>query len=180
MDLVIFWNHVGREHGGLDYTTDIRNNPPEVIARTLELKEQRCRDGSPNRFIPINESTIIELAPADSSKKYLIVYSIDRGLQFSLHYKPRYPGWLIDIVAIQELRPNVYCAHDLFIDISVNTDGSYHIYDMDEYEEALSLGVMTAEQISRSLKSFHSIVTELNSKAFPCALLKELEQKYLY
>jgi predicted RNA-binding protein associated with RNAse of E/G family len=52
-----------------------------------------------------------------------------------------------------------FCVHDLFIDISVNTDGSYCVYDMDDFERAFSLGVMTHEQISRSLSSFHTILT---------------------
>lgn len=73
----------------------------------------------------------------------------------------------------------MFCVNDLFIDISVNPDGSYHVYDMDEFENALSLGVMTQDQISRSLKSFHSILTELNSKEFPNKILKDIHQKYM-
>lgn len=180
MNLVIFWNHVGREHGGLDYTDDIRKNSPEVIQKCLELKEQRCRNSDrQSRFIRYDESTLLELPPPQSDKKYIIIYCVDRGLQFSLNLKSKYPWWLIDIVDIQEIRPNVFCVHDLFIDISVNFDGSYHVYDIDDFETALSSDVMSNEQISRGLKSLHTILTELNTKAFPNNILKDIEQKYI-
>lgn len=180
MDLVIFWNHVGKEHGELEYADDIRKNPPEIVQKSLELKEKRCiNNGQFGRFIRHDESTLIELPTLHSKKKYIIIYCIDRGLQFSLNFKSHYPWWLIDIVDIQEIRPNVFCVNDLFIDISVNPDGSYHVYDMDEFENTLSLGVMTQDQISRSLKSFHSILTELNSKEFPNKILKDIHQKYM-
>lgn len=179
MDLIIFWNHVGREHGGLEYTDDIRKNSPEIIQEALVLKEHRCRNGGQlNRFVRYDESTLIELSPLQSDQKYIIVYCIDRGIQFSLNLKSKYPWWLIDIVDIQEIRPNVFCVNDLFIDISVNLDGSYHVFDMDDFETAISLGVMTPEQISRSLRSLHSMLTELNSKAFPNEILKDIQQKY--
>jgi hypothetical protein len=159
LDLVIFWNHVGREHGVLEYTEDIRKNSPEVIQNSIELKEQRCRNnGQLNRFVRYDETTLLELPPSQSDRKYIIIYCIDQGLQFSLNFKPRYPWWLIDIVDIQEIRPN---------------------YDMDEYEIALSSDVMSTELISQSLKSFHTILSELNSKTFPNDTLKAIEMKYM-
>jgi predicted RNA-binding protein associated with RNAse of E/G family len=180
MDLVIFWNHVGREHGGLGYTEDIQKNSSEVIQKCLEIKEQRCRNNyQPNKFIKYNESTLIELPSSESDKKYIIIYFIDRGLQFSLNFKSKYPWWLIDVVDITEIRPNVFCVHDLFIDISVNLDGSYHVLDMDEFEMAINLNVLSHEQITRSLKSLHSILAELNSRNFPNKILKDLEQQYM-
>lgn len=180
MDLVIFWNHVGREHGGLDYAEDIRKNSPEVIQKCLELKEQLCRNNyQPNKFVRYNESTLIEFPSSQCDEKYIIIYSIDRGLQFSLNLKSKYPWWLIDVVDITEIRPNVFCVHDLFIDISVNLDGSYHVLDIDEFEMAVSLNILSQEQITQSLKSLHSILDELNSKTFPNETLKDLEQQYM-
>ncbi|AZN42885.1 hypothetical protein [Paenibacillus albus] len=178
MDLRIFWNHVGREHGGLNYTDDIRKNAPEVIQQALELKVQRAR-GYRNRFIRYDESTLIELPAPDSRDNFIIIYCIDRGLQFSMNFKPRYLWWLIDVVEIQEVQPGFFCVYDLFIDIAVNVDGSYQVMDMDEFEYALSLGVMTSEQVSRSLKSLHSALTELNSRTFPDDRLKRIHEQYM-
>jgi hypothetical protein len=180
LELLIFWNHVGREHGGLDYAEDIRRNPPEVIQKNLELKEQLCRKSNQiNRFVRYDEATLIELPPAQSEKKYIIVYFIDKGLQFSLNFKTKYPWWLIDIVDVQEIKTNVFCIHDLFIDISVNTDGSYIVYDMDDFERAFSLAALTHDQISRGLRSLHTILTELNAKKFPNNILKDIVRKYM-
>jgi hypothetical protein len=111
-----FWNQVGREHGGLDYADDIRKNSPEVIQKCLVLKEQRCRNSNHlDRFVRYDESTLLELPSPQSGKKYL---------------KSKYPWLLIDIVDIQEIRPNVFCVNDLFIDILVNFDGSYHVLEL--------------------------------------------------
>lgn len=131
MDLIVFWNHVGREHGGLAYAEGIRKNSPEVVAQAIALKEQRVRN-SRSRFVRYNETTLLELPPAESHNNYIIVYCIDRGLQFSLQFTD--------------------CFHPRG---------------------------MTQEQISRALKSFHSVITELKSKSFPNELLREIQQRYL-
>ncbi|MDP4164004.1 MAG: hypothetical protein Q8906_16305 [Bacillota bacterium] len=179
-DLFIFWHHVGREHGGLDYTEDIRKNSLQDIQMYLEIKENHYRNvDHPNRFLRYDESTLIELPPLKSGQSFIIVYSIPDGFQFSLNYKTKYPGWIIDIVDIEEIRPNVFCIHDLFIDIAVSETGRYQVLDIDEYETAISLNVMTTEQIQRSLKSFHAILTELNSNNFPDRKLGVIKEQYL-
>jgi predicted RNA-binding protein associated with RNAse of E/G family len=178
MGILIYWNHVGREHGGLKYTDDIRKNDEVTIKSALELKEKQCRTGS-NIFIQYDENTLIELSPLDSERRYIIIYCIDRGLQFFLIYKTKYPWWLVDIVDVKEVKPNVFCVNDLFIDISVNINDSYKVMDIDDYEIAFSLGVMTKTQVINSLKSFHSILDELNSKQFPNNLLIQIKEQYL-
>ena len=180
-DLFIFWNHVGREHGGIKYADDIRKSPLQDIHHCMELKEQHYRNIElPNRFVRYDDSILLELPALNSNEQFIIIYYIDRGLQFSLNHKSKYPWWLIDIIDVQEIRPNVFCVHDLFIDISVNPDGSYQVLDIDDYETAISLNVMSKEQIKRSLKSLHSILTELNSNNFPNTKLNDIKEKYLY
>ncbi|MDF2725547.1 MAG: hypothetical protein K0Q59_5224 [Paenibacillus sp.] len=183
--LHIFWNHVGREHESLGYARSLRKNPPEVIQRGLEAKEQRSLAGSRHRYVRYDDNTLLELpmhkAPHGGAgdRPFIIVYCLDRGLQFSLHYKKQYAWWLVDIVEIEQIRPDVYCVHDLFIDIAVHDDGSYEVYDIDEFEAALSIDAMSPRQVSHALKSFHDIVTELNAKSFPGPLLQKLEQTYI-
>ncbi len=177
METIIFWNHVGREHGGLQYVSDIRKNGKEGIENTLALKEERARN-SPNQFYKYNKSTLIELPPIASEKKFIIIYQMDKGLQYSLNLKSKYPWWLIDIVDIQEIKPNVFCAFDLFLDISVNRDGSYNVLDVDDFELAIRLDVINQTQVLSSLASFHSVIEQLNEKKFPCALIEEITEKY--
>ncbi|WP_409251980.1 hypothetical protein V1502_18055 [Bacillus sp. SCS-153A] len=51
MDVVVYWNHVGREHGGLKYTEDIKKNSPEMIEKAISLKEDRAlNQANPHRF----------------------------------------------------------------------------------------------------------------------------------
>ena len=179
MDLNIFWNHVGREHGGLHYTEDIRKNSTETIQNCLELKERRCETDPLGRYVRLDINTLLELPTIHNNKKYLIVYDLKNGLQYSLNFKSKYPWWVIDIVDIVEIKPNVFCSYDLFIDISVHKDGSYKVLDIDEYEEALRLNVMSQEQISKSLKSFHHALSILNTNSFPYPLLVQLEKQYM-
>ncbi|TWT13330.1 DUF402 domain-containing protein [Planomicrobium sp. CPCC 101079] len=180
MDLLIFWNHIGREHGGLEYARDIRKNRESVIERYRDEKERYARNTKkPNRFIRYNASTLVELPPLESNRKFLIIYLIKEGLQFSLNFKSKHPWWLIDVVDIRELKPDVFCVYDLFIDISVRPDGSYQVLDIDEFEEAVRLGILSGNQVAHSLKAFHSALTQLNEGNFPNGLLKELEEKYM-
>lgn len=180
MDLLIFWNHIGREHGGLKYARDIRKNRKSIIESYRDEKERYARNTQkPNRFIRYDASTLVELPPLESDRKFIIIYLIDEGLQFSLNFKSKHPWWLVDVVDIQEIKPNVFCVYDLFIDISVKPDGSYHVLDIDEFEEAVRLGVLTDGQITYSLKAFHSALAQLNAGNFPNGLLKELEELYM-
>lgn len=180
MDTFIFWNHPGREHGGIEYTSDIRKNSNQVIKESLSIKEKYYRNKKiPNKFVRYNTTTLVEYAPPDSKGNFVIIYLIDRGLQFSLNYKTGYKWWLIDIVNVEEISPNVFCVHDLFIDIAVNADGSYQVLDIDEFNTAIKLEVISNELIIQCFESFHSILSELNSNKFPNKLLKEIESIYM-
>jgi uncharacterized protein len=180
MNIQILWNHIGREHGGLSYTSDIRKNSTEVIQAALKLKEERMiRDSNPNQFIRYNQTTLIELPPKQINEEFIIIYDIERGLQFSLQYKQRYPWWLIDIVEVEEIKPNLYCVHDLFIDISVNKDGSYNVLDMEEFHEAIQLKILSQKQTQNSINSLQLALHMLNSGEFPPPLVKEIQQRYM-
>jgi len=174
-DLIVFWNHVGREHGGLTYTEDLRRNDPEVIQHALGLKEQQAREALGKvQYLRHDAHTLIEVAAAESAKKFIIVYCLDLGLQFSLNYKQKYPWWVVDVVDIEEVRPNVFCAHDLLIDVEIRQDGTYRVHDIDEFEEAISAGILTPRQIQVALRSFHWIIDRLNQHAFPDERIKEI------
>jgi uncharacterized protein len=167
VDLKVIWHHVGREHGGLEYAEDIRKNTPEVIDQYIKLKEEWIQNNeTSHQFLKYDENTIIELS---SETGFIILYLMDKGLQLSLNAKTKlkYPWWVIDVVDIVEIRPNVFCSKDLFIDIKVYEDGSYHVIDIDEFEEAIQLGVLTNEHISKALKSFHFALCELNEPRPP-------------
>jgi predicted RNA-binding protein associated with RNAse of E/G family len=58
-------------------------------------------------------------------------------------------------------------------------DGSYFVYDMDDFERAFSLAAMTHDQILRGLNSCHTILTELNAKTVPNNILIDIQRKYM-
>jgi hypothetical protein len=175
----IFWHHVGREHGLLEYAPDIRKNDEEIIKNTLKAKEEWLLNQEiPNTFLKIDENTLIELPPKSSNENFLFIYLIDLGLQFELNDSKNWYS-MVDIVEIHEIKKDVYCVSDLFIDIEVYTDGNYHVLDINEYEEAIKLNVINDEQISRSLSSFHYIIDELNRKEFPNDRLKGIINQFM-
>ncbi|WP_456273295.1 DUF402 domain-containing protein [Bacillus sp. AK031] len=179
MDVVIFWNHVGREHGGLTYTNDIKKSSEEEVEKAIQLKEERALSmKEPNRFIRINSSTILELPPLASSKRFIIIYMLDKRLQFSYGFKSSHNGWLIDIVQYEKRQEDLICVHDLLIDIRVFEDGSYHVIDMDEYYGAYEAGAVSEEQAGHSLKALAYILEKLNRREVPSFEMQELKQQY--
>jgi uncharacterized protein len=175
----IFWHHVGREHGILEYAPDIRKNDEEIIKKTLKVKEEwLLNQENPNSFYKIDENTLIELPPKNSNVNFLFIYLIDLGLQFELNDSKNWYS-MVDIVEIHEIKKDVYCVSDLFIDVEVYTDGNYRVLDINEYEEAINFNVINDEQISRSLKSFHYIIDQLNRKEFPNDRLKGIINQFM-
>lgn len=179
MNVVVYWNHVGREHGGLEYTSDIRKNSPEIIEEALRLKEARAlSQAEPNRFLAWSESLVIELPPENSLKKFIIIYQMDLGLQFSYGFKSSHKGWLIDIVEYEKKQDGLICVHDLLIDIRVFEDGSYHVVDMDEFYEAFTIGAISKEQVEKSLRALSYILEKLNQGEFPEKQVVEVKERY--
>jgi hypothetical protein len=63
-EILIYWHHVGREHGGLTYATTIQKNSLSVVNNTLKLKEDRIRrQDQPCQFIKYDSNTLVELLP---------------------------------------------------------------------------------------------------------------------
>ena len=174
----IFWNHIGREHGITEYAQTIKKNTDAIKKQKIEMGIKRCKEVSKNRFIKHDEDTIIELAPEDAIENFIIIYCIKNGLQFSLDHKKRYNWWLVDIVEIERIENNIYCSHDLFIDISIEKDGMYRVLDMDEFHYAYINDILTPTQYNKAMASFISIIELLNHNAFPIQWLESLVEKY--
>lgn len=177
--VTIFWHHVGREHGFGKYTDDLRKNSPEVIEQDLAMRMARAKQSpSSHRYLKINDNILLELAGGNTEEEFLICYLMAEGLQFSLNYKKSHPGWLIDIVDIEEVAPHQYCVHDLFIDIAVEASGSYRVIDIEDFVQAIELEILDKEQMVKVLRSLDLIVNKLNSDQFPLDILRSLVKEY--
>lgn len=179
LEIKIFWNHVGREHGGLSYTATIKKNPEWLKKQALKVKLERCLNDYTNRFIRHDENTLIEIPPLDSNENFIIIYCIKQGLQFSFNFKKKYNWWLVDIVDIEEIQPNIFCVHDLFLDISLESDGTYTVLDMDEYHFAYQIDVLSSAQHKKSMASYATIIEQLNTQTFDYNWLDSLRAKYI-
>lgn len=176
--LHIYWHHIGREHGGAEYAGDLRKNDPETVARYIAEREKPAMSCSfAHRLIRHDQDTLLELSSEGSSAPFFIAYFIDHGLQYSFGYK-KHPWWLIDIVEIEESRPNMFCVRDLFLDIQINRDGTYEILDENDYKQALELDLLTERQRMRSVLSLKRALDELSAGKFPSERLQSLVERY--
>ena len=176
MSIKIFWNHIGREHGIDTYPEDIRKNSDEIKQQAIARKMNSTHFN--HTYVKHDENTLVELAPEHANYKFIIIYFIKEGLQFSLHYKPRYNWWLIDIMEVEELKPGIFCIHDLFLDIAVEEDGTYKVLDEDEFAFAVENDIITKAQQERAITSFTSIIQQLEAKQFPRERLEEIARVY--
>ncbi|MGV3487219.1 MAG: DUF402 domain-containing protein [Tuberibacillus sp.] len=115
----------------------------------------------------------------NNKRGIFLIYMIDKGLQLSLNTKSKskYPWWVIDIVEMVEISPNVYSAKDLFIDLKVFEDGRYQVLDIDEFETAIALGIIEEGHISKPLKSLNTALSELNNpEHWPIPLIEVAEK----
>jgi predicted RNA-binding protein associated with RNAse of E/G family len=62
---------------------------------------------------------------------------------------------------------------DLFLDLWIAPDGRYSVLDEDEFEEAVSLGHLTGEQISQARSVLLDLIEATKRGEFPPALVKE-------
>jgi hypothetical protein len=179
-DIMIFWNHIGREHGGVEYVKDLKKNPQEVKEATLQLLENKCvQSDEKNQFIKHDDNILVELPPEGSPENFIIIYCLKEGLQYSLFHKKKHPWWLIDVIDVEEIKPNLFCIHDLLIDISIEESGKYKLLDMDEFEFAYRHNILSEEQVLKSLTSLNKALDLLNKDLFPTSLLSELVSKYM-
>ncbi len=174
-NLTIFWHHVGREHGFGAYGLDLRKNSDKLIRQYLDFKIQRIKSGViERRFIQIDEPTLVELAAQDAPEELFIGYRIQEGLQYSLNVKKSWTGWLIDVVDIYAIEPNLYCSRDLFLDVRVKPSGDYELIDVDEFRQAIELGIIDQATTIKALRSLEFALAQLRAKQFPPVWLREL------
>ncbi len=89
-------------------------------------------------------------------------YFLNEGIKVSKLY--RHDGsllyWYCDIVSFDWGEGHtVLTVTDLLADVIVYPDGHVKVLDLDELAEALESGLITAGQLTRSLKQLHNLLT---------------------
>ena len=142
------------------------------------MKLKRCKEQAENQFFQHDKNTLVEIPALDSNDYFIIIYCIESGLQFSLGHKKKYNWWLIDIVNIEEIEENIFCVHDLFLDISVNDNGSYKVLDFDEFHFAYSNDILSNNHYEKAMNSFITILNTLYQNEFPSEWLNQIVEQY--
>lgn len=62
---------------------------------------------------------------------------------------------------------------DLFLDLWIAPDGQYEILDEDEFEDAITLGHITSDQIDHARRVLKELVEATEQGEFPPAVVKE-------
>jgi len=171
----IVWHHVGREHGlNGTYTTELRLNSPEVVAKYLAEKEALR---SPNRCYQHDADTLVELPPAGSDRQWIIVYFLDRYLQFSFGYK-RHGWWLADVVSYAQSESGATIVRDLLLDVEIDADLRYRIIDGEEFVKATESGIVPFDEALSAMQALFTLAVELDHNKFPDSRLERIYEQY--
>jgi uncharacterized protein len=177
--MLIFWHHLGREHGLGEYTADLRKNSAEVVNAYLDVKIRGAKENrAARRFVQIDADTLLELPAEGAPEQFLICYRPREGLQYSLSHKRSARAWLVDIVEVVEFSPDTYSSRDLFLDIEVEPSGAYRVLDVDDFRQAIELGLLDTATILRALASLDLALAQLHSRQFPPAWLGKLVDEH--
>jgi predicted RNA-binding protein associated with RNAse of E/G family len=112
---------------------------------------------------------------------YWAVWFLFKGRPFDVGrvYRPdgTWTGYYVDILEPVQWKgsdPNTLePIIDLFLDLWVAPDGKYMILDEDEFEEAISLGHLTSEQIDHARSVLRELIEATERKEFPPAVVRE-------
>ena len=81
-------------------------------------------------------------------------------------------GYYSDLTTLLVKREDVYHLTDLFLDIWLSPDGTLQELDWDEFEEAVTQGVLTPEQQTLARETMARLVAEAASGQYPTRYLK--------
>lgn len=171
----IVWHKVGREHGGpCGYPADLRLNSPEVIASYLS---EKLAGESPNRCHWHDDHTIVELPSAGSDENWIIVYFLDRNLQFSMGYKS-HSWWLADITTYCKTDEDAVIVRDIFLDVEIDEGLAYRVLDGDEFALAIREGILGVEEAAFAAQALASLIADIESNHFPDPRLSDVYRQY--
>lgn len=89
-------------------------------------------------------------------------YFLKEGIKVSKFYRAddSLLYWYCDIVDYSyDEAENALTTTDLLADVIVYPDGRFKVVDLDELAESLEKGILSTEQLARSLKQLHELLT---------------------
>jgi predicted RNA-binding protein associated with RNAse of E/G family len=96
-------------------------------------------------------------------------YYMDQGIKVSKIYKDsdQVLYWYCDIFQIKQgSDPNTIVFEDLLIDVIVYEDGTLKIMDLDEFADALELGLISKEEATYAIRILDRLLNIINLGEF--------------
>ena len=129
---------------------------------------------SPHRPVDYCGETVMDVG-------YWAVWFLFKGRPFDIGrvYRPdgTWTGYYVDVlepVQWEASDPNTLePIIDLFLDLWIAPDGKYMVLDEDEFEEAISLGHLTGEQVDHARSVLQELVEATEREEFPPAVVRE-------
>lgn len=92
----------------------------------------------------------------------LSCYFLDQGIKVSKFYghEGQLLYWYCDIVEhLYDEATDTYIFTDLLADVIVHPDGYVKVMDLDELADAIESGLLTQQQLNRSLRTLNNLLT---------------------
>lgn len=107
------------------------------------------------------------LKPRSDFASGISAYYRKEGFKISGHYGAdgTFTRWYCDIVAESQTE-NGLVFSDLLIDVVIFPDGTVRVVDLDEAADALEQGLITADMLTRALRSANNLLTYIHQGKF--------------
>lgn len=107
------------------------------------------------------------LKPRSDFASGISAYYRKEGFKISRHYGAdgTFTRWYCDIIA-ESPAPDGLIFSDLLIDVVIFPDGTVRVVDLDEAADALEQGLITAEMLTRALRSTNKLLTCIHQGRF--------------
>lgn len=107
------------------------------------------------------------LKPRSDFASGISAYYRKEGFKISRHYGAdgTFTRWYCDIVSESKAEDGLIYS-DLLIDVVIFPDGTVRVVDLDEAADALEQGLITADLLSRALRSTNKLLTYIHQGRF--------------
>ncbi|MBP3569604.1 MAG: DUF402 domain-containing protein [Lachnospiraceae bacterium] len=144
--------------------SDIKLYRKRFIPEELKLLEDDKILYADNDVIITSWTT---LKPRADFASGISAYYRKEGFKISRHYGAdgTFTRWYCDII-MEDAKENELIFSDLLIDVVIFPDGTVRVVDLDEAADALDQGLITADMMSKALRSTDKLLTYIHQGRF--------------
>lgn len=151
-----------------------RASQPSLVLQATDDTIVLAHELSPHRPVEYLGQTVMDVG-------HWGVWFLFNGRPFDVGriYRPdrTWTGYYVDVlepVRWEGSDPNTLAPiTDLFLDLWIAPDGKYMVLDEDEFEEAISSGHLTGEQIAHARRVLQELIAATQRGEFPPAVVRD-------